>query len=173
MTLNLAHIHLLLNHVPVLGTIFGLALLVYALAVKSEGLKKLSFGLFFLMALAALPVYFTGEPAEEIVEDQAGISKPLIERHEGAALASLLAVEVAGLLGLAGLVLSKRGRVAPRGVAVATAGIGLVATILIGRTARLGGQIHHEEIRAGAQAAPSGDHEPGEAEEEAEHRGGQ
>jgi hypothetical protein len=37
---NPAHLHLLLNHIPVLGIAFGLALVSLALLRKSEELKK-------------------------------------------------------------------------------------------------------------------------------------
>ncbi|MCI0564610.1 MAG: hypothetical protein MN733_39585, partial [Nitrososphaera sp.] len=66
--MNLAHVHLLLNHFPVIGTVFGFLFLAYAMAKKSEELKKVSLGIFVLIALIALPVYFTGEPAEEVVK---------------------------------------------------------------------------------------------------------
>jgi asparagine N-glycosylation enzyme membrane subunit Stt3 len=60
--MNWAHIHLSLNHLPVVGTFFGVLLLLLALLRKSEELKRVSLGVFVLTALLALPVYFTGEP---------------------------------------------------------------------------------------------------------------
>jgi len=63
--MNWAHIHLSLNHLPVVGIIFGVLLLLLALLRKSEELKRVSLGVFVLTALIALPVYFTGEPAEK------------------------------------------------------------------------------------------------------------
>jgi hypothetical protein len=39
-------------------------------------------GGFVLTALLALPVYFTGEPAEKVVERLPGVTEPLIEEHE-------------------------------------------------------------------------------------------
>jgi beta-lactamase regulating signal transducer with metallopeptidase domain len=78
--MNWAHIHLLLNHVPVLGTIFGLALLGYAVLKRSEALKRAALGVFVAVALLALPVYFTGEPAEEAVQSAAGVSKSSYRR---------------------------------------------------------------------------------------------
>ena len=60
--MNWAHIHLSLNHLPVVGTFFGVLLLLLALLRKSEELKRGSLGVFALTALLALPIYFTGEP---------------------------------------------------------------------------------------------------------------
>jgi hypothetical protein len=84
--MNWAHVHLMLSHLPVVGTIFGLLLLLLAQLRKSEELKRVSLGIFVLTALLALPVYFTGEPAEKVVEHLPGVTEPLIEEHENAAL---------------------------------------------------------------------------------------
>lgn len=72
------HLHLLLNHVPVIGTLLGLLLLLVAFGRKSEELKKVTLGLFVLIALVTVPVYLTGEPAEEMIENIPGISKAIL-----------------------------------------------------------------------------------------------
>jgi hypothetical protein len=40
--------------------------------------------------LIALPVYFTGEPADELVENLPGVAESLIDKHKYAALFALL-----------------------------------------------------------------------------------
>jgi hypothetical protein len=49
---------------------------------KSEELKKMSLWVFVLVALVALPVYLTGEPAEEVVEHLPGVAESFIESYE-------------------------------------------------------------------------------------------
>ncbi len=83
--MNATHLHLLLNHLPVLGTLFGLGLLLFGIWRKSTELKKTSLGVLVLVALAAVPVYLTGEPAGDAVESLPGVSKPIMEQHEEAA----------------------------------------------------------------------------------------
>ncbi|HEU5261192.1 MAG TPA: hypothetical protein VFU41_07185 [Gemmatimonadales bacterium] len=148
--MNWAHIHLLLNHVPVLGTIFGLALLAYAVFKRNDDLKRLALGMFVVVGLLALPVYFTGEPAEETVEHVVGDSKSFVKAHEAAALVSLIGVELLGLIALVGLYLSRGGRPLSAKITRATLVVSLVAAGLMARTANLGGQIRHAEIRAEA-----------------------
>ena len=148
--MNWAHLHLLLNHIPVLGTVFGLVLLAYAIVRRNDALKKVALGAFVAIALVALPVYFTGEPAEEIVEGTAGVSKAAIEAHEESALVSLVGVELLGIIALIGPV-TARARPVSATVSGATLVVSLATAALIVRTANLGGQVHHEEIRAGAQ----------------------
>jgi hypothetical protein len=88
--MNWAHVHLPLSHLPVFGTIFGVLLLLLALLRKIEELKRVSRGMFVLTALIALPVYFTGEPADELVENLPGVAESLIDKHKYAALFALL-----------------------------------------------------------------------------------
>ena len=52
--MSAAHIHLLLNHIPTLGSIFGLALLLYGMSRKSEDIMKASFGTFVITALVTI-----------------------------------------------------------------------------------------------------------------------
>jgi len=153
--MNWAHLHLVSNHLPVVGTVFGLALLGWGMLRRNESVQRVALGTFVIMALLVLPAYFTGEPAEGVVEHAAGVGESSIEAHEAAALVAFIGVEVVGLLALFALIRARGGRslsvVGPRvvlTVAIATAG-------LLTWTANLGGQIRHAEIRAGtAQSAP-------------------
>ena len=56
----------MLNHIPVLGIAFGLALISLALLRKSEELKKISLGFLIVIALLAIPAYLTRDQAAEI-----------------------------------------------------------------------------------------------------------
>ena len=141
--MNWAHIHLMINHFPVIGVIFGFLLLVAAMAKKSEELKKVSLGIFIIMALIAIPVYLTGEPAEEMVEDLAGVSESIIEQHEEMALISLIAVILLGVTATVGLFFFRHSVTIPGWFVVIILILSIIAGGLIGKTANLGGQIRH------------------------------
>jgi uncharacterized membrane protein len=152
--MNWAHLHLVSNHLPVLGTMFALGLLGWGMLRRNESVQRVALGTFVIMALLVLPAYFTGEPAEDIVEHAVGVGESSIEAHEAAALVSFIGVEIVGFLALITLFRARGGRslsmVGPRvvlTVAIATAGV-------LAWTANLGGQIRHAEIRPGA-AAPA------------------
>jgi uncharacterized membrane protein len=66
--MNATHFHLLLNHFPIIGTLIGTIILVYGFITKELKIKILSAYIIAAMALLAVPVYLTGEPAEETVE---------------------------------------------------------------------------------------------------------
>ena len=66
--MNLTHLHLALNHLPVLGPAFALALLLFGVWRRSEDIKKAALGAFLLIAVFSVPAYMTGEPAEDGVK---------------------------------------------------------------------------------------------------------
>lgn len=140
------HIHLLLNHAPIIGFYVGVALLVYALFRKSEEVMVTAFIALALSALAAVPVYLTGEPAEDAVERLPGVAKALIEEHEDAGKLSIIAAIGSGILALASLIFSRRGQLGKALIWV-TLAVSLVSAVLMARTGNLGGQIRHSEIR--------------------------
>lgn len=155
--MNPAHIHLLLNHIPVIGIGIGFVLLIIAAARRSPELAKVCFGLFVVMALVAIPTYLSGEPAEEIVRNLPGVSESIIEEHEEAALPALVAIELLGVVALVGLVLSRRSDTIPKWPVAVSLIVAVVAGALMVRTANLGGHVRHTEVRSAVGDIPSGE----------------
>ncbi|HKU61586.1 MAG TPA: hypothetical protein VJQ44_10250 [Gemmatimonadales bacterium] len=144
-----AHWHLIVNHLPVLGVPFGAALLAVGLLRGQVALQRAGLGVLILAGLAAGIAYLTGEPAEHALEAAGGLAgrpESLIEAHEEAALAAMLA---AGLLALvAGFGLWRLRRNPPgRRWMVGTLALAFVVTLALGWVATLGGRISHPEIR--------------------------
>lgn len=156
------HLHLLLNHVPVIGTVIALCLLAYATLRGDDRTGRVSLGLLAVLAAAAVAAYLTGEPAEEAVEGVAGVPKALIERHEEAALLATVALGAMGALS-AGWLLFFRRRPLSRGVMLGLLLVGLLPAGAMAYTANLGGQIRHPEIRGGATVAAGDQAGPGAA----------
>ena len=145
--MNPAHWHLMLNHIPVVGMAFGLALVSLALLRKSEELKRISLGFLIVIALLAIPVYLTGEPAEELVENLPGVSKSSIDQHEEAAQVAFAGVLVVGAAALGGLIFSRRRKLVSNWFSLIVLVLSLIVFALMARTANLGGLIQHAEIR--------------------------
>jgi uncharacterized membrane protein len=153
--MDLTHIHLMLNHVPVIAVGFGLLIGLFALVRKSREGTYTALWIFVLTGLVAVVVYLTGEPAEERVEDIAGVSKAIIEQHEEAAALALIGSVGLAAISLVGLYLLRRSsRLANWFVVTAVVG-SLGVSGIMARTANLGGQVRHSEIRA-AQTATDG-----------------
>ena len=166
--MDLVHLHLLLNHLPVVGMIFLVALFAAGVVRRDATLTRTALAGCAALAVIAVAVFFTGEPAEEAVEHLTGTSEQAIEQHESVALVATLLLGTAGVLSAAALLLLRGRMVLPRWVAAT----GLAASVLLagvmGATANLGGQIRHSEIRADGGAATSAS--AGEAGDR--HRGG-
>ena len=96
--MNLAHLHLLLNHFPTVGLGIALGLLLASLLKKSEDLKQACFVAFFLLGLLAIPAYLTGSAAQVVLQDQPDVPQEVIAAHQDAALLALILMEITGLV---------------------------------------------------------------------------
>lgn len=153
--MNPAHLHLLLNHTPVLGVGFGLAVLGWATFRPHPELARLALVVFVVSALASIPTYLSGEPAEDAIKGVAGDIEPWVKPHEEAALVSLILVEGLGVLGLVGLWSARRAASVSRPMTMASLALALATAGSLAYTANLGGLIRHTEIRSGTPL-PSG-----------------
>ncbi len=148
--MDLAHTHLLLNHFPTIGTIIGGGLLLLAVLMKSDDLKRASLVVLLGIALLAIPTYITGNGAQDEIKALPGVSKTLIETHEAAALVALGLLEVMGAF--AWLALWQHRRLAR--IPNWNLGVILLLTAVsfgfMARASNLGGEIRHAEVRATA-----------------------
>jgi uncharacterized membrane protein len=150
--MNGAQIHLAFNHLPIFGVLFGSLFLVVAVVRNSVQLKQAGLWLCLAAAVGAVPAYLAGEPAEDVVLNVAGIEEERIEAHEEMALIALIGTGILGAASLAGLYLSRKSGAPPDMLVIGCLVLSLVALVILGWTAHLGGQIHHPEIRPGFQA---------------------
>jgi len=159
--MNAAHLHLVLNHLPIIGALLSVPLVVMALAFRNErGLLIAAAMTLTLTGAGALATIQTGEPAEEMVEHLPGIAEPLIhEREERAEVATGLAVATA-IAALALLGMTVRRGTSPPAPWLATLLVAAVATSgAMAWTGKAGGVIHHTEIRNDATVVATGPRE--------------
>ena len=145
--MNGAHLHLVLNHLPVVLAPTALIVLALGLWRRNEEFIKVGLGLFVAASLLAIPAYLTGEPAESVVARYSGVTMENIERHEGAATGALVAIILAGLVSLTHLVREWRRGDAPPWLVPMALILGLLATVWLGVAANLGGHVRHQELR--------------------------
>ena len=143
--MNAAHLHLALNHLPVIGSVFATLLLGWALLRPGDELKRAALGGVVLVALSCFPAYFTGESAEEFVKHLPEISQRQIRQHEEAAEPSFTLLFPVGMTALVALSWKRRDPV-PNWVCAGLLMAMLAVVGLMGRTANLGGRIRHPEI---------------------------
>ena len=147
--MNEAHLHLLLNHFPIIGTLFGVVFLGYGLFAKNKSILHAGLLILFLMALLAIPTQLTGGGAEEIVE-RLGVDHDVIHEHEEAAEVAIWFMAGLGVLSLVTLLISRRtsGRDSVlRILYIATLVFSVVVFVMMARVGNLGGEIRHTEVR--------------------------
>jgi uncharacterized membrane protein len=154
--MNAAHWHLTLNHIPVVGSGFALALLGWAILRGSEELKRVGLVAVVLVAVLTVPAYFTGSPAfvaaMEVLEATPADEDPLVEKHESAAGIAFTSAALAGVSALAVLIWGRGGKPLPGRVVLAVFALSAATVLLMARTANLGGAIRHPEIGSEAVA---------------------
>jgi uncharacterized membrane protein len=151
-SVNLVHLHLLLNHVPTVGTIVALAFLLLAFAKRSEDMMRASLAVVFGIALISLPAYMTGYAAQNLLKERPGISNALINEHQSAALLALIVMEATGVVAWYGLWKGRRPSGRPRWTSAVVLLLTVVTIALMASAANLGGQITHPEIGSGEEA---------------------
>jgi uncharacterized membrane protein len=144
------HIHLVITHLPIFGSILGGFVLAYGLWTKSNETKIAAYGLFIISSIGAGIAYLTGEAAEESVEHLLGIFEATIEKHEDFAIYALVSLIILGVSSILGIFLTLKKSSATRTLAFVIFLISLVSFGLVARTGYLGGQIRHSEIVKGA-----------------------
>jgi len=144
--MNFSHLHLLLNHFPIIGTIVGLGLFLVSFVGKNEDLRRSSYLIFAGVALLTIPAFLSGYGAMLMIKGP-GVSDVLVQRHQGSAMLSFWFMEATGAFSLIALwhsQLSSR----PRNWNVAAVLLfSLVTAALMARTGNTGGDIRHPEVR--------------------------
>jgi uncharacterized membrane protein len=140
------HLHLLITHLPIFGSILGSLVLVHGLWTKSNSTKIASYNLFIISAIGAAIAYFTGEGAAEAVEKMPGVLETMIERHEDFAVYALVSLIVLGFVSLFALFASFKNLSIAKPISMLVLFVSLVSFGLVARTGYLGGQIRHTEI---------------------------
>jgi hypothetical protein len=151
--MNLAHIHIVLNHIPSLGSVLGLLMLVWAISTRNDALKKSAFGFLVLIAIATLPTYLSGNGARAVISKQPGVPLGLIEVHQNFAMLTFIVMTIAGTFAWFGLWEIRRFSRASFLTTIGSLLTAAAAAGLILYTGSLGGKISHPEIRDAADNA--------------------
>ncbi len=144
--MDATHIHLLLTHFPIVGTIIGILILIYGIYSKNESVIKVALGTFIAMALLTIPVFLTGEGAAETVENIPGVIENSIEEHEELAEKAIWLMGLLGLLSVFNLYTTFKKISFSKTITFLTLLVSLATFGLFAKVGNLGGQIRHTEI---------------------------
>ena len=151
--MNEAHLHLLFNHLPIIIPIVGLLVLFVNMIIRSEIVQRVGYLILILGAIATIPAFFTGEGAEEIVENIDGITHDIIHEHEEAAETFAILSYILGGLSLIGLWANLKRKSFSLWLGYGIFAFGIVVLLFAQQTGTTGGEIRHTEIRKDAVIA--------------------
>jgi uncharacterized membrane protein len=154
--MNFAHLHLMMNHFPIIGTMVGLGLFLVSLVGKNEDMRRSSYVVFAGIALLSIPAFLSGYGASLAIKDAHGISDALIQRHYGSAMLSLWFVLATGVFSLIALWQYQRPSGPSTWNVAAVLVLSLLSVGLMARTGTTGGDISHAEVRPSDMLSPSG-----------------
>lgn len=156
-----AHIHLLITHLPIFGSILGALVLVHGMWTKSSATKIAAYHVLILSALGVVVAYLTGEGTEETVENIQGVAENAIEAHEEFAMFALISLICTGIASVLGVILTLKKSSFANKISMVILFLALVGFGLVARTGYLGGKIRHTEVGTGTPqpSNPSGDHD--------------
>lgn len=153
--MNDAHLHMVVNHFPLIGGIFGIAILVAGFGFKNEIIKRVAYVILLTSSLFTFASMFTGEGAEEFVEELPNIGHQIIHEHEEIAEKFALLMYATGIFSLAGLFASLKNKSWNRIVAICTLVCAVGSAVVAKSVGTSGGEIRHTEIRANQVTTPT------------------
>ncbi|WP_366183411.1 hypothetical protein [Flavobacterium ovatum] len=145
--MNDAHLHLMVNHFPIVGVVFGFGILISGIYFRNNGIKNTAYSVFIVAAIAAFLSMYTGEGAEELVEDMPNIGHQIIHEHEEYAEKLALILYAMGLLSIYGFYLNVKTHAKARLLSIIILVIAGVALVFALKTGKSGGEVRHTEIR--------------------------
>ena len=146
------HLHLLVNHAPVFGSLFALALLAASFIWAPDVLRRTALVVLVGAAIASFVADQTGEPAEDAIRGFPGVKRAAIHEHEEFGEKSWIASGIVGVLALGALIRWRRAPI-PQSVGLGSLAGAAVVSGMMAWTALLGGRVRHTEVRPGATAA--------------------
>jgi uncharacterized membrane protein len=143
-------------------------LLTYGIGTKSPQTNIAAFYIFILSAIGALMAYFTGEAAEETIEEVIGnIQNEAIRVHEEFAKYGLISLLFLGIFSLFALYVMYKKLPFANSISKLIVALSVVSFVIISRVGYLGGLIRHTEI---TNAKPIQNQSENETEDEIEYQ---
>ncbi|QYJ67414.1 hypothetical protein [Flavobacterium litorale] len=148
--MNDAHFHLIVNHLPIIIPAIGLLVMLGGFITRSAIVKRTAYLIFILGALCTFPAAFSGEGAEEVVEELHLASHDIIHEHEEAAEVFILFSYALGAVALVGFWANLKNKSFSTVLNVITLALSVTVLFLSVGAATTGGEIRHTEIREDA-----------------------
>lgn len=152
--MNNAHFHLIVNHLPIVGLLIGMLVLISGLVFKNTAVKLIAYGIFIFSAICSIVAFYTGEGAEEVIEKMTGISETLINTHEEYAESFFVLTLILGSIASVTFIAELRKFKHVKYLIILCFLVAIADGVLAKYVGTSGGEIRHSEIRSEAKMIP-------------------
>lgn len=139
--MNYAYLHIVLTHIPVVAFPVLTSLLIVSMVYKNKSMKKIVLIFMMLMGSIAVPVYLTGEPAFNAIDNYPGVRENVVEPHQEMGEKALVVLVIEILVILSILIFEIKS------LEFVNVALAVFASMALIYTAYLGGKIRHTEAR--------------------------
>ncbi len=153
------HLHILLNHFPSMGFVFGLGFFITAIVLDNDLMKRACLVLFVILGVLSIPTYISGAASMWALNGDPGSPRELINNHRDIALLAFIGLGLTGCLSWLILWRVRTGAVLTKRALYTVLGFALVTLFLMAEAGHDGGFITHEEIRGAEEMAATNDNE--------------
>jgi hypothetical protein len=150
------YVHVLLNHLPIYGTMLGALALAISLVLRSRAAQITALTLTLVAGASAYPVLRTGQMGYKTVRglsDDPGAD--WLDEHMDRAEKTIGAFYFLALLALAGLLVPMKWPRASWPLAAVTLAVAVICSGIAVYIAQPGGRVRHPEFRTSDKPAPS------------------
>jgi uncharacterized membrane protein len=139
-----SHLHILVSVFPSVGLLFVLGFYIAGLVTKNEVIRRSCLAFFGILAVLAIPTYFSGVQSMELLSQDPKISAGVMNAHYFWGLGALAVLVIAGGYALAEL--WRTGKPSDQALTVML-GLASVTLVLMVVVDELGWEINHHELQ--------------------------
>jgi hypothetical protein len=141
-----AHLHVLVNHIPIVGLPVILLLLAWGIARREDAVVRTALIGTVVLAAGTWLADYTGDGAKDDIRHLSWYNKTLVTAHEDAGDQAEMVAIATGVVALATLVLARGGRGLRRSLVLVVLVLLAGSSVLAARAGWRGGKIRHNEF---------------------------
>jgi hypothetical protein len=150
------YIHVMLNHLPIYGTMLGALALGISLLLRSRAAQITALVITLIAGASAYPVLVTGQRAYKTIRSMADdTGAEALDEHMDRAEKTIGAFYFLAVLALAGLLVPIKWPKAGLPLAAVTLAVAIICSGIAVYIAQAGGQVRHAEFRPSESPTPS------------------
>jgi uncharacterized membrane protein len=138
--------HLFLNHVPIIGLIFGLVFVTIGMSKASTEAIRAGLQIFVAVGVLAVPVGASGLVSANLLASEPWLDARAVATHQLAGILTVILLVAIAALALAALFTLRKAPTVSRAMTRAIIGLALIGLTAALGTAYLGGTLRHAEL---------------------------